>query len=77
MNTDRRFKKAAKEFIRTLGLIGLCIALTVCIGVVTIASLSFLKSLGFSLMECVLIAGGGYSLLIALFAAFLAYRQSK
>jgi hypothetical protein len=76
MNTSR-IKKAAKTFAMTLGFIGICIAITGCIGVVIISSLNYLRSIGFGVFESVMISGGGYSLLIALFAAFLAYRQSK
>ncbi|EXF96280.1 hypothetical protein HK44_020515 [Pseudomonas fluorescens HK44] len=77
MKISNPFKKAVREFLKTLGFIALCVTVTACIGVVVIASLNYVNSLGFSVVESVLIAVGAYSLLLALWAAFLAYRRAK
>lgn len=77
MKINDPFKRAAWAFLETLGFIALCVALTACIGIVAEASLNHLESLGFSTIKSILIAASAYSLLLALFAAFLAYWVAK
>jgi len=77
MKISNPLKKAAREFLKTLGFIALCVVVAGCIGTVAIATLNYVKSLGFSVTESVLIAVFTYSLLLALWAAFLAYRRAK